>query len=112
MREIIGCPSCGSKLRLPPGCAGQTVQCPTCGTRFTPEAEIASAIVLDEPRRGGWNHSEQVTTPPERRRAVPRSPRRVRRAPPARGRGPVVAFVLLLIALVVLAAYFASQDRP
>jgi hypothetical protein len=43
MPEIIHCPSCNRRLRLPDNLQNQPVQCPTCGQTFTATATGASA---------------------------------------------------------------------
>lgn len=35
MPEIVNCPQCDRKLRVPDNLLGQAVKCPTCGTTFT-----------------------------------------------------------------------------
>jgi hypothetical protein len=37
MPEVVTCPSCDRKLRLPDDLLGQEVKCPTCGTTFLGE---------------------------------------------------------------------------
>jgi predicted Zn finger-like uncharacterized protein len=37
MPEIIGCPECSRKLRVPDDLLGKRVKCPTCGLTFTAE---------------------------------------------------------------------------
>ncbi len=40
MPEIIACPDCGRKLRVPDDLLGHKVKCPSCGINFT--ASVAS----------------------------------------------------------------------
>jgi predicted Zn finger-like uncharacterized protein len=43
MPEIINCPQCERKLRVPDNLLGQPVKCPTCGTTFTAAAAPVEA---------------------------------------------------------------------
>lgn len=59
MAEIISCPSCERKLRLPEDLLGRQVQCPTCGAAFTsgqtadsqPEPALAESAAPRRPPR-------------------------------------------------------------
>src|SRR5437660_9135178 len=44
MPEIIDCPQCERKLRVPDDLLGRAVKCPTCGVTFTAPAAAASAF--------------------------------------------------------------------
>src|SRR5688572_16970206 len=39
MNNVIDCPSCTHKLRLPDDLLGQQVECPTCGATFPAPAD-------------------------------------------------------------------------
>ena len=41
MPEVVNCPQCERKLRVPEDLLGKKVKCPTCGNTFT--AEVPSA---------------------------------------------------------------------
>ncbi len=38
--EVVSCPQCEKKLRVPENLIGQLVKCPTCGTNFTAEVGV------------------------------------------------------------------------
>jgi tetratricopeptide (TPR) repeat protein len=72
MLEIISCPTCQRRLRLPAEHIGQTVQCPACQTTFlwqqrSPDAPLLAAV---------------VTSPDEEQ---PPAPRGSRPSPPPAG---------------------------
>jgi predicted Zn finger-like uncharacterized protein len=46
MPEIVNCPQCERKLRVPDNLLGQLVKCPTCSTTFTASAAPAEAAPL------------------------------------------------------------------
>ena len=48
MPEIINCPQCERKLRVPEELLGQSVKCPTCGTTFTASAASAAPPPMPE----------------------------------------------------------------
>ena len=51
MPEIINCPQCERKLRMPEEMLGRTVKCPSCSTVFTARArgvEIVSPPAEEE----------------------------------------------------------------
>jgi len=66
MPEIVNCPACDRKLRVPDDLIGQLVKCPTCGTTFT-------AAVADTPPAPGpppppselERRAAEVPLPPE-----------------------------------------------
>jgi predicted Zn finger-like uncharacterized protein len=43
MPEVVNCPQCERKLRVPEELLGKKVKCPTCGNTFTAEAGPAGA---------------------------------------------------------------------
>ncbi len=63
MPEIISCPKCERKLRVPEDLLGKKVKCPTCATTFT--AEAAAAAPPPAPPEA---QEEQVQERPQRRR--------------------------------------------
>lgn len=40
MPELVRCPACSKKLRVPDRLVGRNVKCPSCGTTFTANAEM------------------------------------------------------------------------
>lgn len=76
MPELVNCPHCDKKLRVPDNLLGKAVKCPTCTKTFTAEAEGSAPPPREE---------EQAPAPPPRRRPVEEesvedSPRRRRPA--------------------------------
>src|SRR5438552_3258817 len=43
MSDIIQCPQCDRKLRVPESLRGKAVKCPTCGATFAAEMDIVEA---------------------------------------------------------------------
>jgi hypothetical protein len=98
--ELIFCPSCNHKLRVPSDLMGQRVQCPKCGTEFTAPPPRARA---DD----DWNAA--APPPPPDDAYAPR-PRREddwdeppRRTPQRAGRGVVIAPGVAVIVMGVFA---------
>ena len=109
MPEIIACPECARKLRVPEDLLGQLVKCPTCGQTFTAELSApppgpARPYEADPPpttpdeappprrraEREDWDEADEEY--PRRRR------RRVRRdAVPHRGTLILVLGILSLV---------------
>lgn len=68
MADIVDCPKCGGKLRVPDELVGRTVKCPTCGSLFiaaiTPQrANEQPARGLDAPLRRADQHEEKHGEP-------------------------------------------------
>jgi predicted Zn finger-like uncharacterized protein len=63
MPEVVNCPQCERKLRVPEELLGKKVKCPTCGNTFTAEA----------PPGGG--DAPPPSPPPEEERPSRREPR-------------------------------------
>ncbi|MCI0464039.1 MAG: zinc-ribbon domain-containing protein [Gemmataceae bacterium] len=57
MPEVIDCPSCRRKLRLPEELLGRFVQCPTCGQTFAAPAAEAALPSEAEPLPAGREES-------------------------------------------------------
>jgi predicted Zn finger-like uncharacterized protein len=74
MPELVNCPHCEKKLRVPDNLIGQPVKCPTCGKTFTATAASAAAPPPEEkpaPRPAARRppaEEEQVEDVPRRRR--------------------------------------------
>src|SRR5438445_13406693 len=51
MPEIITCPDCGRKLRVPDTLVGKKVKCPDCNTKFTGGITTAPAGKTGAPAR-------------------------------------------------------------
>src|SRR5437588_135078 len=51
MPEIITCPDCGRKLRVPDTLVGKKVKCPDCNTKFTGGITTAPAGKTGAPSR-------------------------------------------------------------
>jgi hypothetical protein len=49
--DLIHCPSCNFRLRLPPDLSGQEVECPQCRTRFTAPVPSAGPPMRPPPGR-------------------------------------------------------------
>ena len=71
MPEIVTCPQCERKLKVPESLAGQSVKCPSCGATFT--ATPMAAEPPPRPRRppAGEDEAEE---PPARRAPARRRP--------------------------------------
>lgn len=68
--EIISCPDCSRKLRVPDNLLGKQVKCPSCGKTFTAEATDASEDPADsmppeQPIREGPSRSGSRQRPAE-----------------------------------------------
>jgi predicted Zn finger-like uncharacterized protein len=50
MAEIVNCPQCDRKLRVPDELLGKKVKCPTCGNTFNAEVEELSPAPPPAPR--------------------------------------------------------------
>jgi predicted Zn finger-like uncharacterized protein len=63
MAEVIQCPSCHKKLRVPENLIGKNVKCPACSTMFVAEVEedLPTAPLVDQ----------EEASPPVRRRPPP-----------------------------------------
>jgi predicted Zn finger-like uncharacterized protein len=78
MPEVVNCPQCERKLRVPEELLGKKVKCPTCGNTFTAEAGPAGADAAPPPppppaaeerpsRRSPSDEVEQEDDRPSRR---------------------------------------------
>src|SRR5262245_46758655 len=78
MPEIVNCPQCERKLKVPDTLLGKSVKCPTCGVTFTAEAAGGTAppSYPPEPERQIRSREEP---PPSRQREEPPPSRRSRR---------------------------------
>jgi predicted Zn finger-like uncharacterized protein len=79
MPEIVSCPDCDRKLRVPDNLLGKKVKCPQCGTMFTADANGAapsgrnSSIRLEDdeeeaPRKRRRDDDDEDEPPRKRRR--------------------------------------------
>src|SRR5438046_1395807 len=62
MPEVIQCPHCDRKLKVPENLLGKTVKCPSCGQTFIAEEEILEPPLAEE---------EEEAPRPSKRRAEP-----------------------------------------
>jgi hypothetical protein len=83
MPEVVTCPSCERKLRLPDDLLGQEVKCPTCGTTFLgevsrpkppvaekkPEEDNEPTYRLESKRRSRRSRDDEDDDRPSRRRS-------------------------------------------
>jgi predicted Zn finger-like uncharacterized protein len=60
MPEVVNCPQCKRKLRVPDDLIGKKVKCPTCATTFTASAGAAPVPEEEAPRA-----SRRPATPPD-----------------------------------------------
>ena len=75
----LHCTSCGRPLRAPPRQAGQTVRCPSCGTRLTVPTELSDA----SPRReSSAQDAPDLIAPPEPDSDLLSPPLRAESSPP------------------------------
>jgi LSD1 subclass zinc finger protein len=106
MSQIVVCPNCQRRLRLPEGCGSQEVRCPACQATFVAEAPQPVAVVVPIPDDEPIEDRDDS----QRRKDVLRTRRRSRdklSAPAGKGRfliglvglvaGGVVAVVLLVL---------------
>jgi hypothetical protein len=116
MPEVVSCPQCERKLRVPDELISKLVKCPTCGTTFTAEVGGAAPPPLSvQPREEpSWREEEDLpprpSAQPRRREAddydeddyddYPRRPRTVHRVGMAPHRGTLI-LVLGILGLVV-----------
>jgi hypothetical protein len=49
MEPILSCPGCAKTLRMPPGLAGQSVQCPACGAVWAVPGDPSLSPPVGEP---------------------------------------------------------------
>jgi predicted Zn finger-like uncharacterized protein len=69
MPEIITCPECAGKVRVPDTLLGKRVRCPRCDTAFVAPEKPANEDESERPRRRGRASSDHVQEePPPRRR--------------------------------------------
>ncbi len=54
MPEIITCPSCGAKLRIPQQFSGRRVKCPKCGQGISTEADVPTVETVEEEPEAGY----------------------------------------------------------
>src|SRR5947207_15061034 len=99
--ELIFCPACNNKLRVPAELMGQRVQCPKCNTEFTappliPREGDDDRYVAEQPR------SEGESGPP-RPRPVDDWNDPVRPPAALAGRGVILAPAIALIVIGLLA---------
>ncbi len=59
MAEIVNCPQCARKLRVPEELLGQRVECPTCGDMFTAALGGSAPVPKEQPVR-----DERTPRPP------------------------------------------------
>ena len=52
MPDLISCPQCDKRLRVPDRLLGQTVKCPSCGTSFTAHGGAAEHPPVEDDRAG------------------------------------------------------------
>lgn len=130
MPEVISCPQCQKKLRVPEELLGQEVRCPTCNQTFTAEVRPPVTPPAPEPPERDEEPVYRPLDEPRRRRAVRRfdddddeeddRPRRRRSRTPHRGGsvltlgilGLVFAFCCCLIGLPmsIAAVSMGSSD--
>jgi len=77
MPEVVTCPQCERKLRVPQDLLGKKVKCPTCGTTFT--AEAGGAASLPDEEEAPRPSRRSAAPPPEEQ--YEEEPRPSRRAP-------------------------------
>ena len=98
MSVTIACPACRRRLRLPDGCAGQTVQCPSCGENFAAEDALPAALPAADPLPSPG----PAAAPPRGAGRRPPNLDRLRRPAPSRARRPVLAILLGVFAVAVV----------
>lgn len=94
MPEIINCPQCERKLRVPDNLLGQAVKCPTCGTTFTaagaaaePAPSFPSAAPPPPPPAAPPRYNEPAPYPAAPRYDSPGAYPQQQRYPSYEGRG-------------------------
>jgi len=68
MAEVIQCPSCHKKLRLPENLIGKNVKCPACSTMFVTEVgeeDPPTAPVIEERPPSSSQRRRPQAPPPE-----------------------------------------------
>jgi predicted Zn finger-like uncharacterized protein len=118
MPEIVQCPECQRKLKVPDNLLGKNVKCPTCGATFTAAGEAAPepAAAPAPARRPREEAYEEEPAPPRRREDYEEDegdyeerPRRRRRRPvgdyqtPNRG-GTILTMGIFSIVLAICCA--------
>lgn len=92
MPEILNCPQCERKLRVPDDLLGHAVKCPTCGVVFTAPAtatESAAIPVADVEPQEPREIDQEGRSPPTEASDVPGpAPAREYEAPPWPSRRP------------------------
>ena len=77
MAEVVGCPACGRRLRVPEELLGGTVRCPSCGATFTAGGEQQAAQRAGQEDAGQESErSEHVAPAPSDERASVPQPTR------------------------------------
>lgn len=111
MSVTIACPACRRRLRLPDGCAGQTVQCPSCGERFAAEDALPAALPAADPLPPP---SPAAAPPRSEGRRPPNLDRLRRPAPSGNGRSAALAVFLGVFAVAVVgcAGFLAFAWKP
>jgi predicted Zn finger-like uncharacterized protein len=120
MAEIVNCPQCDRKLRVPDELLGKKVKCPTCGTTFTAEVGEPTPppppAPRPEPRRslgpppgvGRRRDEDEEEYDEDDQREEPLSrPRRRRRRDLQPHRGPLILTlgILGLVVCIILAPF-------
>jgi peroxiredoxin len=105
MSTTVHCPECNAPLELPDSIpSGKRLQCPDCGSAFSPPAETDRNNGLKtEPARAEGRGATGAATAPPRRRTDRKENEFDRDAPPRRG-GSGSAVVLAAIVIILLLA--------
>ena len=115
MPDLMNCPQCERRVRVPDELRGRSVKCPTCGTIFTAPSEAAQGvsevraedeeatpteIYQDDNIKGGGERWVPGEPPPGAYEEAPQRPRRPRRLALTPHRGTLILVLGILSILV------------
>ena len=102
MSTTVHCPECNAPLELPDSIpSGKRLQCPDCGTAFSPPEEGDGAAGLKTgPSRPEARPS--AASGPRRRRPAPKDDEFERDAPPRRSGGGAAVLIAAVVVIVLL----------
>lgn len=114
MPDMIACPECRRRLKLPPDCVVELVQCPSCGEEFTSDS-VPRLLPGGTTLAAATNPMRPPQPPPIRRSradAVAHPPKKDSWSPWLIAFGVLGVLAVAVVAGTLGCAYFLTHIRP